>query len=187
MSVSPENPAGDVVVLVGNPAAGSRTGAVARAVATGLVADRPAAPAAPVVIELADLGSALCSPEDGRVARARDVVRHARVLVVATPVYKAGYTGVLKLFLDGLEPTALASTVAVPVVLTASSAHGVTADLQLRLVLQAVGAHLPVPSFVLEEHRLDRLPDSVDAWQQSHGRVVSAVASAVRLEEVGVR
>ena len=184
MSVSPENPAGDVVVLVGNPAAGSRTGAVARAVATGLVADRSAAP---VVIELADLGSALCSPEDGRVARARDVVRQARVLVVATPVYKAGYTGVLKLFLDGLEPTALASTVAVPVVLTASSAHGVMADLQLRLVLQAVGAHLPVPSFVLEEHRLDRLPDSVDAWQQRHGRAVSAVASAVRLEEVGVR
>jgi FMN reductase len=184
MSVSPENPAGDVVVLVGNPAAGSRTGAVARAVATGLVADRPAAP---VVIELADLGSALCSPEDGRVARARDVVRQARVLVVATPVYKAGYTGVLKLFLDGLEPTALASTVTVPVVLTASSAHGVMADLQLRLVLQAVGAHLPVPSFVLEEHRLDRLPDSVDAWQQRHGRAVSAVASAVRLEEVGVR
>ena len=184
MSVSPENQAGDVVVLVGNPAAGSRTAAVARAVASGLVADRPTTP---VVIELADLGSALCSPEDGRVARARDVVRHARVLVVATPVYKAGYTGVLKLFLDGLEPTALASTVAVPVVLTASGAHGVMADLQLRLVLQAVGAHLPLPSFVLEEHRLDRLPESVDAWQQRHGRAVSAVASAVRLEEAVVR
>ena len=73
-----------VVVLVGNPAAGSRTGAVARAVATGLVADRPAAP---VVIELADLGSALCSPEDGRVAQARDVVRHVVDTQASTPSY----------------------------------------------------------------------------------------------------
>ena len=66
--------------------------------------------------------------------------------MVATPVLKAGYPGILKLFLDRLEPTALETVIAVPVVLTASSAHGALADLQLRVVLQAVGALLPVPS-----------------------------------------
>ena len=103
--------------------------------------------------------------------------------MVATPVYKAGYTGLLKLFLDTLEPTALESTVAVPVVLSASGAHGAVADLQLRLVLQAVGALLPVPSFVLEEHHLDDLPQYVDAWQRRFGPAVTAVANALRPEE----
>lgn len=171
---------GETVVLVGSPALGSRTSRVAQTVAAALGAPQPR------VVELADVGP--CSEKGGDALRlAQHAVQQAGLVVVATPVYKAGYTGVLKLFLDGLEPTALASTVAVPVVLTASGAHGVMADLQLRLVLQAVGAHLPVPSFVLEEHRLDRLPESVDAWQQRHGRAVSAVASAVRLEEAGVR
>ena len=184
MSLSPGIWAGDVVVLVGNPVAGSRTSAVAKVVGAGL-ADSSTAP--PKVVELADLGSALLSPEDERVQAAREAVSNARVLVVATPVFKAGYTGVLKVFLDGLEPTALESTIAVPVVLAASSAHGALADLQLRLVLEAVGAMLPVPSFVLEEHHLDDLTHYVDAWQRRFGLAVTATADALRFEEASVR
>ncbi len=180
MSVSPEISANDVVVLVGNPVPGSRTSGVSKVVASGLVPDLDSVPE---VVELADLGADLFSAESERVRRARRLVSGARVLVVATPVYKAGYTGVLKVFLDGLESTALESTVAVPVVLAASSAHGAMADLQLRVVLQAVGAMLPVPSFVLEEHHLDHLPQYVDAWLQRFGPAVAAVAGALRPEE----
>ena len=107
----------------------------------------------------------------------------AHVLVVATPVYKASYTGVLKVFLDGLSATSLESTVVVPVVLAASRAHGALADLQLRIVLQALGALLPVPSFVLEEHHLDHLPEYVEAWRHRFGPVVAAVATALQGDE----
>jgi FMN reductase len=42
------------------------------------------------------------------VAAARHRVATARVVVVATPVYKASCTGLLKAFLDGYGPDALA-------------------------------------------------------------------------------
>jgi FMN reductase len=178
MSLSPGIWAGDVVVLVGHPVAGSRTSSVAAVVGAGLVDGR----GGPAVVQLADLGPRLLEPDD-RVRTAQDAVRGARVLVVATPVYKAGYSGVLKVFLDGLEATALESTIAVPVVLSASPAHGALADLQLRTVLQAMGALLPVPSFVLEEHHLDDLPEYVDAWRQRFGGALAGTAEALRFEE----
>ena len=181
MSLPQELPQGGVVVLVGNPSHGSRTSAVSRAVAAGLAAE---VDSAVEVVELADLGAEGVAAGDDRVRRARETVTGASLLVVATPVYKAGYTGLLKLFLDTFEPTALESTVTVPVILTASGAHGALADLQLRLVLQAVGAVLPVPSFVLEEHHLDHLAQYVDAWQRRFLPAVSAVAHAVRPEGV---
>lgn len=182
MSLSPEVWAGDVVVLVGDPAVGSRTSAVAKAVGFGLATGSTA----PQVVEIADLGSGLLAAGDDLVRAARDAVSGARVLVVATPVLKAGYAGVLKVFLDGLGPTALESTIAVPVVLAESSADGAKAEVQLRIVLEATGALLPVPSFVLEEHHLDHLPQYVNAWQQRFGLPVSATVDALRFEEASV-
>lgn len=175
---------GEVVVLVGNPAIGSRTSEVARVVAGRLAAGSAAPPA---VVELGDLGASAVASGGDRVRRAQEKVGEADLVVVATPVYKAGYTGLLKLFLDGLEPTALEDSVVLPVVLSASTAHGAVADLQLRLVLQAVGALLPVPSFVVEEHHLDHLPEYVDAWERRFGPAITAVAAALRREEAIVR
>ena len=88
------------------------------------------------VVELGELGTGPLGEVGVAVQEAEELVRQADLLVVAAPVFKAGYPGILKLFLDRLEPTALESVVAVPVVLTASSAHGALADLQLRVVLQ---------------------------------------------------
>lgn len=170
----------DVVVLVGSPALGSRTSRVARTVAEALGGDQPR------VVELAEVGP--CAEKHGDSLRlAQEAVQRAGLVVVATPVYKAGYTGVLKQFLDTLDLTALEQTVVVPVVLSASAAHGALADLQLRIVLQALGALMPVPSFVLEEHHLDDVPQYVDAWRARFGTAVRAVVDALRVEEVGVR
>ena len=138
-------------------------------------------------MELGELGTGPLGEGGVAVQEAEELVRQADLLVVAAPVFKAGYPGILKLFLDRLEPTALESVVAVPVVLTASSAHGALADLQLRVVLQAVGALLPVPSFVLEEHHLDDLPQYVDAWRGRFGTAVSAVVRALNAEQVYAR
>jgi FMN reductase len=184
MAVSPESPRRGVVVLVGNPAPGSRTGAVARLVADGLAS---ASGEPPEVVELADRAASVFSPGDLSTRSLREVVGRADLLVAATPVYKGGPTGLLKAFLDSFEPTALEGTVGVPVVGWAGSAHGAVAHLQLRLVLEAVGALVPVPSFVLEEHHLDDLPQYVDAWQQRFGPVVDAVVGALHPKGVAVR
>jgi len=184
MSLLPNSTTGDIVVLVGHPSTGSRTGAVGRAVAAQL-GDEPGHSLR--VVELAELGTGPLGEDGVAVQEAEELVRGAGLLVVATPVFKAGYPGILKLFLDRLEPTALEPVVAVPVILTASSAHGALADLQLRVVLQAVGALLPVPSFVLEEHHLDDLPQYVDAWQGRFGTAARAVVRALDAERVSAR
>lgn len=184
MTSTQDFPLTDIAVLVGSPQPGSRTGAVAKVVAAGLGAGVGASSA---VVELAGLGPALIAADDDGLAIARETIRSADLVVVATPVYKAGYTGILKLFLDDLDPTALEETVVVPVVVSASSAHGALADLQLRLVLESVGALLPVPSFVVEEHHLDHLPLYVDAWQRRFAPVLGAVVAAVRRHEAVLR
>jgi FMN reductase len=174
----------DVVVLVGNPAAGSRTSTVAQLVGAGLSNRTGSRPA---VVELRDVGPALFDPEDQRVRAAQETVTVAEVLVVATPVYKAGYTGLLKLFLDTLSSTALEGTVVVPVVVSASAAHGALTDVQLRVVLQALGAVLSTPSLVIEEHHLDHLPQYVDAWHQRFAPTVRALTDSLVNEAVGAR
>ncbi|MEY9836442.1 NAD(P)H-dependent oxidoreductase [Streptacidiphilus sp. EB103A] len=89
-----------VVVLVGNPKPRSRTYAAAHLVAeklTGAQADHS--------IDLADLGAGLFDPEDQRVAEAIAAVEGASLLVVASPTYKASYTGLLKPVLVELGAT----------------------------------------------------------------------------------
>jgi FMN reductase len=181
MSSRPKD-SSDVVVVVGNPAESSRTSLVARQVAARLVG---ADGAAPVVIELEELGAAVLDPDDETVRRAQQSVVEAGVLVVATPVYKAAYTGLLKVFLDRLSSTALDGAVVVPVVVSASGAHGAVADVGLRIVLQALGGLLPTPSLVIEEHHLDHLPEYVDAWHERFGRTVRALAESLTPEAVG--
>lgn len=99
----------DVVVLVGNPRLGSRTRALAAA-AEALVA-RLGFLDGTYVLELAQVVGVSFGPEPARgsatVADPFEVVRAARLLVVATPTYKGTYTGLLKIFLDQFGPGAL--------------------------------------------------------------------------------
>ena len=98
-----------IVVVSGNPRAGSRTSTLATAVGTALGG-------ASTVIEVGALGPGLLTPGDEATAAAVAAVREAEVLVVATPTYKGSYTGVLKVLLDQLPAAALAGKRAVPVV-----------------------------------------------------------------------
>src|SRR5690606_18386136 len=98
-------------------------------------------------------------------------------LVIGTPVYKASYTGLLKLFLDQLPPASLASTVAVPVTIAGSAPHRLLADLHLRPVLAELGARLPVPSLVLEESQYGELPQLARQWTERHLADLTAALS----------
>jgi FMN reductase len=69
-------------------------------------------------------------------------VRAATVLVVATPTYKGSYTGVLKVFLDGLPPRGLAAVVAVPVTVGADRAQAGQSERHLRALLAELGAEV---------------------------------------------
>jgi FMN reductase len=94
--------------VVGNPRAGSKTLAATRSL-VALLADSLGATDSGVV-DLADFGGRVLDGSDGEVAEMRDRLAAVQLLVVATPVYKGSYTGLLKGFLDGYGPGALSSS-----------------------------------------------------------------------------
>jgi FMN reductase len=92
----------------------------------------------PQALILADFGHRSISQAIGRVAA-------ADVLVVATPVYKAAYSGVLKVFLDLLSQDALAGKTVLPLATGGSPHHMLALDYALRPVLQSLGAKHIMP------------------------------------------
>ena len=67
-------------------------------------------------------------------------VHAADVVVVATPIYKAAYSGLLKTFLDLLPQDALRGKTVLPLATGGSAAHLLALDYALKPVLAALGA-----------------------------------------------
>ncbi|MET0432725.1 MAG: NAD(P)H-dependent oxidoreductase [Cellulomonas sp.] len=156
-----------VVAVSGNPRAGSRTLGAARAAAERLAALTSADPATatPVeVVDLATLAGELLAPAHPAADAALARVAAADVAVVATPVYKASYTGLLKAFLDLYGPDGLAGVVAVPLVVSGNPAHALAGEVHLRPVLVELGAVVPARSLTVTEAQLADLDPALDAW-----------------------
>ncbi|TKR21932.1 NADPH-dependent oxidoreductase [Cellulomonas hominis] len=156
-----------VVVVSGNPRAGSRTLAAARAVAerlAALVPGDPGGPAAVEVVDLAALAGELLAPAHPAADAALARLASADLAVIATPVYKASYTGLLKAFLDLYRADGLAGVVAVPLVVSGSPAHALAGEVHLRPVLVELGAVVPARSLTLTEAQLGDLGPALDAW-----------------------
>ncbi len=69
-----------------------------------------------------------------------EIVGQADAIIVATPIYKAAYSGVLKVYLDLLPANAFAGKVVLPIATGGSLAHALVIDYALRPVLVALGA-----------------------------------------------
>jgi FMN reductase len=67
-------------------------------------------------------------------------VEQADAVLIATPVYKAAYTGLLKTFLDLLPQKALVRKTILPVAIGGTIAHLLSIDYSLKPVLSALGA-----------------------------------------------
>ena len=132
------------LLIAGSPSERSRSAALLDAVsqrlhARGALVDRiHIRDLSPQALLLADFGHPT-------VVAASDQVAKARVLVVATPVYKAAYSGVLKVFLDLLPQTALKGKVVLPLATGGSPHHMLALDYALRPVLQSLGAKHILP------------------------------------------
>ena len=76
----------------------------------------------------------------------------ADLVVVASPTYKATYTGVLKLFLDRFATDGIRG-LAVPFMLGAGPGHALAPELTLRPVLTEIGATVPVRGLYVRDSR----------------------------------
>jgi FMN reductase len=157
-----------VTVVVGNPKPRSRTWDAAHRLAEGLGTPATAA------IDVVDLGPGLLGWGDAAVKAAVEQVAASDLVVIASPTFKATYTGLLKLFLDQFAgATGLAGVVAVPMQLGAGPAHELSPELHLKPVLVELGATVPTPALYLVDSA--EQPDPVEQqWLDRWGPVVRA-------------
>jgi FMN reductase len=156
-----------ITIVVGNPKRASRTRTVAEAVATraGTALGLPSF-AEDDVIELADLGPSLFDWSSADVRRRADQLSASRLAVIATPIYKATYTGLLKSFLDWFGQTGLSGVTAIPVMVGAGSQHALAVEVHLRPVLVEIGARVPTRGVFVRDDALDELDATLDAWAE---------------------
>lgn len=141
-----------VLVLTGSPSRTSRTSALALHLADDLALEGHDVQ----VVDLRTLPAAALLAADTSDPRIRSVVEALLVadgVVVATPIYKAAYSGLLKVFLDLLPQRALEGKVVLPVATGGTLAHVLAIDYALRPVLVSLGAqHVTAGRFVLDQH-----------------------------------
>lgn len=147
-----------VTVVVGNPKPRSRTWQAAH-----LVAEKIAGRPADLSLDLVDFGAALLDWADSQVAESVTAVAASDLLVVASPTYKATYTGLLKLFLDRISAGALAGVTAVPLMLGGDWRHSLASDMLLKPVLVELGATCPTRGLFLTEAGFAESP-VLDTW-----------------------
>ena len=98
---------------------------------------------------------------DPAIADAVARVEAAGVVILATPVYKAAYSGLLKTFLDLLPQSGLRDKVVLPIATGGSLAHTLAIDYALRPVLTALAARSILPGIFAVDSQIVVADDGV--------------------------
>lgn len=145
-----------VAVVVGNPKPRSRTYGCALTLADRLGG-------ADLVVDLADHAPELFDWGSQTVGDLVEEVAGSLVVVVASPTYKATYTGILKAFLDRFPHQGLGGVTAVPLMLGASPAHSLAVEHGLRPLLVELGASVPTRGLYVLDAQHDQA-EPYDGW-----------------------
>lgn len=165
-----------IVVLVGNPQPSSRTRLVAEEVA-GRIAARSGARVADT-IDLADVASLLFRFPDDTIDELRRRVTAADLVVVASPTYKATYTGLLKAFLDRFTAGELNGVTAVPLLTIGAPTHALAVEHGLRPLLIELGASTPTRGIAFPASETDRRAEVVEGWLHTEWPALERVLGA---------
>ena len=149
----------NVLVLVGSTRAASYNARMAEAVVAALPAH--------VAVSRFDLTTLPFYDADadaaGELGEVVDVFRRgvaaADAIVIATPVYKAAYSGVLKVFLDLLPQSALKGKTVLPLATGGSPHHMLALDYALRPVLQSLAARQILPGVYATDGQVTLQPE----------------------------
>ena len=173
-----------VLLIAGSPSTPSRSAALLDAVEQrlnlrGVAVERlHIRDLSPQALILADFGHPSIAGATAQVAR-------ARAIVVATPVYKAAYSGVLKVFLDLLPQTALKEKHVLPLATGGSPNHMLALDYALRPVLQSLGAAHILPGIYATDSQVVVLSEGgyqihADIAERLDVRVKTLIAEALK-------
>src|SRR3989454_9359394 len=126
------------VGISGSPSATSKS----RVLVEYALAQLAAGGAATQMVDLAGLPAdpLLGRGASARVAAAVAATIAARIIVAGTPVYRATYSGLLKVFFDLLPQDSLTGKVGVPIVTGHGAAHSLAVDHGMRPLFASLGA-----------------------------------------------
>lgn len=144
-------------------------------------------------LDVRDLpGDALLRAEFGHPAiqAALAQVAQASAVVVATPVYKAAYSGALKAFLDVLPQFGLTGKLVLPLATGGSQSHMLALDYALRPVLSSLAARHVLPSIYATEAQVqwseqEGLSLDQNVFQRINEGVQQLSDSLLALQKVG--
>jgi len=166
-----------VLLIAGSPSAPSRSTALLEAVGERL-AKRHAQIERLAIRDLPAQALLLAEWSHPAIERAVAQVAAARVIVVATPVYKAAYSGVLKVFLDLLAQNALKGKTVLPLATGGSPHHMLALDYALRPVLQSLSARHILPGVYASDSQIALTPENA---YQVHNDLAERLNEAVEV------
>ena len=147
-----------VVLIAGSPAAASRSAAVLETIQR-LLDDYRVSSTLLSVRELPAEALLTADAAHPQLKGAIQAVEAADGVIVATPIYKAAYSGALKTFLDVLPQDALAGKVVLPIATGGSLAHLLAIEYSLKPVLAALGAKIIRGGVFLIDAQIARTAD----------------------------
>jgi FMN reductase len=159
-----------IVTVVGNPRPESRTHGLARTLTAELahVLDGTVGE-----VDLAVLGPSVLDQASSAATAAVAQVLGADVVVVASPTYKATYSGLLKGFLDRFSTGSLAGKKAVPVLLGGAPNHQLAVDVHFTPLLLELGAAVPVRGLFVLESDVDGFASMAAKWAAENGQMLA--------------
>jgi FMN reductase len=145
-----------ILVVSASPSLGSRTLLLAQEVGRRLQGEGFTVE----FVNLRDLPAEdllLARAESPAIKEAVGRLEAADAVVVATPIYKAAYSGLLKVFLDLLPQFALTGKTVLPLATGGTVAHVLAIDYGLRPVLASMAARHIVNGFFFLDKQLEKL------------------------------
>jgi FMN reductase len=129
------------------------------------------------IVDLADIAPELFDPDSQRVNDFLTAVAASDLVIVASPTFKATYTGLLKSFFDRYGTNALSSTVAIPVMTGAGPIHALAPEVHLRPLLVELGASAPTRGLYVTEQQFDDLDAVIGLWAHGAGPLIARALS----------
>jgi FMN reductase len=168
-----------VLLIAGSPSERSRSAALLDSVSQRLLL-RGTTVERLHIRDLSPQSLLLADTAHRTISAAIEQVARARAIVVATPVYKAAYSGVLKVFLDLLPQTALKNKTVLPLATGGSPNHMLALDYALRPVLQSLSARHILPGVYATDSQVTLMPEGAHhIGAEISARLDEAVATLV--------
>jgi FMN reductase len=168
----------DVVMIAGSPSAHSRVGAILE-----VVGERLQGLGCQVHgVRLRDLPPTDLLHGDRNSAEIRETherLAAADAVIVGTPIYKASYAGLLKVYLDLLPERALQDKVVWPIATGGTIAHLLAVEYALRPVLTVLGASVILPTVFVQENQV-QLGVSPSLDPDARGRLEAGLGALMR-------